>query len=208
MLQIGWQEAGQYLLTDSGKHSYKKDDWRNYCISTRAHNAVEIDGMSYALERQCIYGSAIKRVDAANDAWTMVGERSHKKLKVAQRREIQFTPRKRLVVTDTLVNLKGSDRQYIVWWQLNPEHNLVEITERGFIVDIGNGQEMVATFNSNCPDGHLSPFLARGRVTPSKIGWSSPAYMEKVPTTSIGFPVNAASVVLTTSFEIVDRSEH
>ncbi len=53
------QEKGINLLIDSGKYSYQKDKYREYFLSTRAHNTIEVDGKSTTRIREHAYGSAI-----------------------------------------------------------------------------------------------------------------------------------------------------
>ena len=206
-LSFVWQENNDYLLIDPGKYSYQKDDVRAYFTSTRAHNAVEIDGKSYSLKRRDIYGSALQDVSPFGKGWSCVAERPHAGLDVRHRRQLLYFPGKVLLVIDEIENLKPAlERDYICWWQLNPKHSLQSLDGGGFKVAIGEGgRTFTATVCTSAPDGQGAPITGTGQTEPVLMGWYSPAYLQYLPTTTIGFPVKTADkVTIATLFQIGD----
>jgi hypothetical protein len=85
-LSFFWFDHGQDILVDPGKYGYDSNAWRRYAVSTRAHNTVEIDGLSYPIKREYAYGSALRRVEPAGDLWLVEGAVDHRLHKVRHQR--------------------------------------------------------------------------------------------------------------------------
>lgn len=114
-LSFIWQEGGRYLHWDSGKYGYQADDWRNYFLSNRAHNTVEVDGQDFTRRRVAGCGSAIERVAACQDGWLLIGKVNHPRQKVIHQRILFYRPGIGVDVLDVLRNTARRHNLSSLW---------------------------------------------------------------------------------------------
>lgn len=177
-------EFGERLLTDTGESSYKLDAWRQFALSTRAHNALEINGTSYSTQSVDAYGSAVRDVEQRGSTFVLEGEVKHSSGAV-QKRRLAYAPRNWLLVVDRLVG--GSVATATQWFHFAPQ---VQVTERahGFdslpILDarLGGGKQI--SIEQLLPD--CTGALVKGSSDPIQ-GWSTKSYGQLEPRFTVGF---------------------
>lgn len=191
-------EFGEPLLTDTGKSSYEYDAWRNFAVSTRAHNALEIDGRSSSTLTDDAYGSALRNAARRRNTFLLDGKVQHAALNVAQRRQIFYTPRLWLLVVDQLTG--GAPTTATQWFHFAPSVHVVgpHPGPEGspiFNARLGNGRQVqVQQLVSSCPGE-----LTLGSSNPIQ-GWVTESYGSLVPRHTIGFTCSSAPRTLATLF--------
>lgn len=178
-------EFGERLLTDTGKSSYNSDKWRDFAVSTRAHNALEIDGRSSSTRLADAYGSALRQVSRQGDAFALEGVIQHANSGVTQRRRLFYTPRLWLLVVD---DLAGASVATVTQWF----HFAKQVQVTGPLP--GPGAKSV--FDARLRSGRLVQLeqllpgcpstLSFGSSSPIQ-GWETESYGHLVPRHTVGF---------------------
>jgi hypothetical protein len=196
-----WFDRGRELLVDSGRYGYLgrldagselgrqgfmyADPNRVYVESTRAHNTVEIDGLSHP-RRVPPYGSGLV-------AW---GERDgvmHSECfatfheTVGHRRILVFRPGSWLVVIDALADRRGRRRSFSQRFHFAPE-----------LAPAGDGEGVRAPLSGRDESLWMVPLLAgvaldpvvRGREEPDMLGFVSREPFEMIPAATAAFQVD------------------
>lgn len=70
-----WQENGCDILVDSGKYGYQKDKYRDYFVSSRAHNVLDIIRPGFKVLDDP-YGFGAQTVEAFGDLWKLSSEKT------------------------------------------------------------------------------------------------------------------------------------
>jgi hypothetical protein len=177
-------EFGERLLTDTGPSSYNYDAWRDFAVSTRAHNALEINGKSSSTLDGDAYGSALREVGRRGNGFVLEGEVRHVS-GVTQNRKLFYAPRHWLLVVDKLVG--GSVTTATQWFHFAPQ---VQVT--GPVA----GPDALPIFDARLGSGrHISieqllpgcaGELTMGSSNPIQ-GWSTESYGQLVPRFTVGF---------------------
>jgi hypothetical protein len=131
-----WYDLGHEILTDSGRYGYVgqiepkselfregfhySDPKRVYVESTRAHNAVEIDGRSYARRGVRFYGSGLLDAGDSGGVLYTLCELHHMR-SVRHVRILMFRPRDWLIVFDWLRDGTDEAHEFRQWFQFAPE---------------------------------------------------------------------------------------
>ena len=190
-LTIFWFE-GEDILTDVGKYAYKNDIFRNYALSTRAHNTVEIDQDNYyqgRIDDESLYGSAIRSVSTFNWGHLIEASVIHKRFGVRHTRWIMYQPRQFLVVIDYL----DSDKvhEYTQWFHFASHLELCS-----------SGSSVYTQLKSGLPFSltHFSTYEAemhilKGQTKPVIQGWTSEEYAKVTPNYAVGYSLSATKAV-------------
>ena len=117
-LSFIWYDRATEILIDAGRYGYLgrteagSDLWnrgfwysdpkRIYVESTRSHNTVEIDGMSYDRRESIPYGSAIKRWGENSDGLMFVETHAPQFQSIGHSRLLVLNPKNWLLVYDRL----------------------------------------------------------------------------------------------------------
>ncbi|MEW1954775.1 alginate lyase family protein [Terrabacter sp. NPDC080008] len=193
-LALEVRSAGVDLLVDPGTYCYHGEpQWRSYFRSTRAHNTVEVDGVSQAVEGGPFLWTthADAEVDRAGEEREADGRRrqvwvahhtAYARLDAQLRHTRHVTVETctgELVVVDTLTG--GTRHSARLSWHLGPEVTVAL-------------QESVAHLSWPGTEGRRQAWLQlpeqlewtvhRGRTDPVA-GWYSPWFGERVPTTTL-----------------------
>ncbi len=135
-LSFVWYERGRRLLIDPGRYGYigrvdpdsglgrqgfwYSDPKRIYLESTRAHNALEIDGRSYARKGVRPYGSALKRAGEQNGIAFAEGHVRHRK-SLLHSRLLLHVPGRWLVVLDSIADSAGAEHKFVQRFHFSPD---------------------------------------------------------------------------------------
>ncbi len=100
-------EYDMNILVDAGKYSYVKDDpFRQYCISTRAHNVVMINNKDYKLDRKYFFTSKLVEKKYLDGHYYLQTMHHYDYLECTHIRHIYYKPMEFLLVVDTLNSKK------------------------------------------------------------------------------------------------------
>lgn len=185
-LSLALSVGGNPVLIDPGTYAYHTEKkWRDYFRGTAAHNTVRVDGVDqsvsggnflwlrHAKARCLLFESTPER-----DVWA--GEHDgYQRLAdpVAHRRDITLDKVRQIIQIDDQLACRAG--HYVeIHWHVSPE---CEVIAQGDDVVISSGRDIVILSTSGS-DWH--PQLVTGRDDPP-LGWVSPGFGEKRPTTCI-----------------------
>ena len=207
-LSFLWQEGGADILIDSGKYGYERDAMRDYFVSRRAHNTVEIDGEDFARADAYPYGSGLRQVAPLEDAWLIEADADRRHAGVVHRRAVLYRPDRFVLAVDHVAGVEEGDlpapaRDLTAWWHFDPA--------LGLAPEAGGAAWRAA----GLPGGrilrivHAGAAAARahlhaGETDPRPQGWVSRAYLRHEPAPALGFSARAgAAYFAATLFEIL-----
>ncbi|MDK9687561.1 heparinase II/III family protein [Halomonas sp. LC1] len=122
-LSFDWFESGHRLICDSGKYGYKSDIYRNFFLSNRAHNSVEIEDFDILKVKP--YGSSINNpVEVYPGIFKLDGKLDFPAIK--HYRTIYYKPGSWLIVMDDLDFVR--ERTYKQWFHLERDFRLESFT--------------------------------------------------------------------------------
>jgi hypothetical protein len=139
-------EYGMNILVDAGKYSYVKDNpFRQYCISTRAHNTVLINNEDYKLDRKYFFESKLILQDNIDGCYHLATSHQYDYLKTKHTRHIFYKPKEYLFVIDIL-----NSENYQNYKQIFHLHQDLEILSSNNILetDINENIKMYINMNS------------------------------------------------------------
>ena len=204
------QEKGLNLLIDSGKYSYQKDKYRNYFLSTKAHNTIEIDGQNTTTNRGYAYGVAIDdRPKEVDGFWVIKGKVNHVINAYTHERIIFYKPGEDLYVIDKIINnFKDNNiRDLKQWWHFDTNTYLKTLNDKVIAyVDDRLQVEITSQYSS----GEVGYEIFRGYESENKlIGWISKKYLQYEPTSTLGVSSKIQGdedVVLLTRFKLSEKA--
>ncbi len=180
---------GQVFLADPGTYSYQTDpDWRNYFISTRAHNTVCFDGQNQALQAGAMlwldhYKTQVvsSNSTAETDQFTATHD-GYKRLHCKHQRTFSFDRTSdTLQIRDSIENYGRQSRQIDVLFHLGPgveaeviAQNTVSLTHSG-----------TTRYIDLTTDSLLQTEVVTGQLEPSRLGWYSDGFYQLQATTTI-----------------------
>lgn len=207
-------ENDQNILIDSGKYAYLgrteegsiereegfwySDSKRMFVESTRAHNAVSIDGKDHKRVNVDPYISAIKNYDYVDGVYFIYS--SYVESGVSHGRVLIYSPSEWLVVYDVLSDDKNHD--YTQYFNFDPAIQLKNTTGDIYTSTIKNEKVL-----------HVSPLLSvensrlvRGQEEPELLGWNSPVQNEFIANQNLQLNQTGTKVGMATLFLISDSS--
>ena len=206
-LSVEVRVGGVDVLADPGTYCYHGDpDWRTYFRSTLAHNTAEVDGASQSVEGGPFLwttsaASVVDRAELGGSVQTWSGHHlGYTRLDPVLRHDREVTldsGERTLRVEDTLT---GSTRHTLrLAWHLGPD----------VVVELADGvAELSWVDGTDRRRGRLSlpPQLSwtahRGQTSPV-LGWYSPRFGERVPsTTLVGTAAWTGVLVVTTVLDV------
>lgn len=193
------QENGKDILIDSGKYSYQKDKYRDYFLSTGAHNTIEIDGESTTRSKKYAYGNAILGEPMYIDGfWLIRAKVNHEVNQYIHERIVVYKPGKDLYVLDKLINTSQvMSRKVCQWWHFDTDTDLIFNDNR---VVTQNDKDIKVEITSSSSNGEVFYSKYKGYESGDKlIGWVSKKYLEYEPTStlSISSTLNKQTTILT-----------
>ena len=204
-LSFIWYDRGTEILIDAGRYRYLgrtepgSDLWnmgfwysdpkRIYVESTRSHNTVEIDGMSYNRRLAHPYGSAIKRWGETADGLLFVETHAPQFQSINHSRLLVLNPRQWLLVYDRLWDSAEENHDYRQWFHFAPDL-AVEPSNGGLYVSgepLDTGLSVVSLLPDPAPSVPVF-----GQEDPDLLGWWSEKSDLFEPTTSMNFSIRQA----------------
>ena len=217
-LNILYSHRNRPLLVDPGTFTYQYDiPERMYCESTRAHNAVEIDGLNYSRFRHDSFGSAIEIVAHSDELLLTIGKVKYNRLisaeipnnkinkndsvpvDITHRRIVIEYPNRFLAIIDDLSS--EEIHEYTPWYHFPPDYNLrADSKTRLGLYD--DNQEKVCQIQ--CYDSEsesINSTRIRGQKTPNLQGWYSHNGRELIENDALGYQVIGGNKIVATIFD-------
>lgn len=201
-LSLLWFE-GEDLLVDPGKYSYQRDPYRDYVISARAHNSVEIDAQDSGHEPKdpaAAYGSAIDAVAVHDWGYRISAAVRYPKLAVRHRRHCLFQPGAWLLLIDRLSGEVA--HTFTQWSHFAPTIDAFAATDGGHVARLAGGRSLTVQSVTSQP-GTSEWF--RGATEPRLQGWVSQGYRQIVPSLALGIKQRGSEVLFATLFTLDDE---
>ena len=220
-LSFIWYDRGAEILIDAGRYGYlgrtepRSDLWnrgfwysdpkRIYVESTRSHNTVEIDGMSFDRRQSPPYGSAIERWGEIDEGLLFVETHAWQFQTIRHARLLVLNPQNWLLVYDWLWDNAEEDHDYRQWFHFAP--NLIVESRNGGLRVSGQPLDTGLAVVSLLPSP-ASSVPVSGQDDPDLLGWWSERGGKFEPVTSVNFSVKqAGSAVFATLFSFSDSAD-
>ena len=208
-LSVEVRHGGVDVLVDPGTYCYHGEpEWRSYFRSTLAHNTIEVDGTSQSVEAGPFLWSTHARAELTRtdvgeqpvQAWT-AHHTGYARLDPALRHTRTVTldsSTRRLSILDTVTG--GAAHTLRLAFHLGPE---VDVRLAGSTAELGwPGDDGDSTAVLRLPD--QLDWTAHCGETDPVLGWYSPRFGERVPTTTlIGSGALEDSVELRSTLDFV-----
>lgn len=181
---------GRAFLVDAGTYTYHVEPvWRNYFVSTRAHNTVCIDGQNQAHQAGPLlwlrhYDVAVLQADTSGTYDEVSALHSgYESLDCQHQRTLRFDKLgQKLWIRDRLVNGGTRTRRVEVLFHLHPAvkgHQAGPTTYRLSRTD-APGRTLLLRL-----DPLLKASVVRGQTEPELLGWYSDGFARKGPTSVV-----------------------
>lgn len=217
-LSFIWYDRGSEILIDAGRYGYlgrtevKSDLWyrgfwysdpkRIYVESTRSHNTVEIDGMSFDRRQSPPYSSAIERWGETSDGLLFVETLAPQFETMHHSRLLVLNPGNWLLVFDRVWDDASEDHDYRQWFHFAPDLSVEG--HDGRLRVSGEVLDKALTVVSLLP-GPAPSVPVVGQEEPELLGWWSERGGMFEPTTSVNFSLHRSkAAVFATLFSFSD----
>lgn len=200
-LSFHYSALARQILVDSGTYSYQYDSpERMYVESTRAHNAIEIDGCNTTRFAKDVFGSALEAAVKIGPIALLSASIRHQGLNVTDHpfntyepwhrnrvdishsRILLHFPERFLIVLDSLSS--PNEHSYIQWFHFAPDLQLAESEGGIFHCSDGDDVELCSlhsiTTNDDCVRAH-------GQTNPLFQGWTGMNGSSLEPSHAVGF---------------------
>lgn len=220
-LSFIWQEGGENILIDSGKYGYQKDKFREYFMSSRAHNTLELNGRSDSRKSGYAYGSGISSLSIIDQTWVVRGL-SIKNIELDSRgenfsfrheRTLVYRPGKFLCVFDKVAPRKArgwklfrrnSEVNLSSWWHFSPGFKKGTAARGSDFMFENSALSLAVSGQHLCISGQYRKQYFEGSLEPRVQGWESSEYLEKHSAPALGiFSSFKKSYFSATLFELV-----
>lgn len=183
-LSFIWQENGENILIDSGKYGYKSGAVREYFLSSRAHNTIEINDESSSRSNDNAYGSGIKKLEITpSGEWIIKSEASGIYEDVKHFRNVLYKPKSYVLVVDFLQSESLDKKKVTNWWHFDESYKIYVESSDKFVAKNESGLEIYGSaYQSEVSE--MSVYV--GDEEPRLQGWVSNSYLEKTPAPVIG----------------------
>lgn len=178
-LSFEWLENGDKLICDSGKYGYKSNEYRNFFLSNRAHNTVEIEGFDIIKLKK--YSSAIQETIYEDGIFKLNSKLDYPAVKF--NRNIYLKPGRWIIVNDNLDFQKS--KLIKQWFHLNKDYGLESFDQNYFKFSNANNKLIV-----HCLNGECSPKFSYGDRG-SMQGFISEKDWHYTENCALGFSANA-----------------
>ncbi|WP_445157483.1 heparinase II/III domain-containing protein [Halomonas sp. E14] len=187
-MSFEWFDHGKKIICDSGKYGYRSDKYRNYFLSSRAHNSVEIEGFDILKIKP--YGSAVKAVEAQESGiFKITAGIEYPAIKFT--RELYFKPGAWVVVKDNLDFAR--EREFTQWFHFNKDYSIKKATG-SHVWLLGEKDNQVYI---DCLNQKVQPEIYYGDEDEMQ-GFLCEKDYQYTPSIALGFSGNAKKSIVTT----------
>ena len=198
---------GDPILVDPGTFTYHTEkDWRNYFLSTIAHNTICIDNQNQATQGGPTlwlkhYKTKVRHVETGDTTDVVLASHNgYERMNCTHEREVIFEKNKdRFIITD-YIQIKKSNREIIQPWHLHPDIEFDRIDSHTYLLRNKQGKRKIKIKL----DKQLEFAVICGQEDPI-IGWYSKSFMEKEKTYVIAGKIKTSgnkNFILKTIIEI------
>jgi hypothetical protein len=210
-LSVEVRHDGVDILADPGTYCYHGEpEWRSYFRSTAAHNTIRIDGRDQSVSGGPFLWTTRADARLTDDETGADGEQIWAAAHdgycslpgggLRHQRRVRLFPEARTIVIDDLLTGNGT-HQVELFLHLGPDVTAVLKSDRAELTWSCRGVPASATLELP----HALAWSAhRGETDPPR-GWYSPAFGERVPsTTLVGHGVASGTTSLVTELDFTD----
>ncbi|WP_299449770.1 glycosyltransferase [uncultured Serinicoccus sp.] len=191
-LSFVWYDRGQEICVDGGRFAYGPllpadhplraqgfyydEPRRQHVESTRAHNALELDGQIQD-RRRSPFGSGLVSAEREGSAFAITTRAPYRDY--THRRKLNLVPGRRLIVLDSVHSQLDHDRDAVAWFLLDGSLELLDGSSTGLRFRLPSGDVLQVGSDGRV----LDP--VRGQESPLR-GWRSREENELEPAWSFG----------------------
>ncbi|MGN6180602.1 MAG: alginate lyase family protein [Mucilaginibacter sp.] len=197
---------GNPFLVDPGTYTYHtEEDWRNYFVSTRAHNTVTIDGADQAQHAGPTlwldhFKVAVDEVVQTDNIESVTAHHTgYNKINCGHSRKVEFDrPNDTFTITDAL-KVKG-EHEVNINWHLYPDINVTFDNMKSCFTLTNSYNKKIELI----VDDKFDYQIVEGSVNPIN-GWYSNSFFKKQPSKTITGVLkkqHAGSINLTTVIKV------
>jgi hypothetical protein len=183
-LSIALHLDGDPILVDVGTFTYHTHkEWRNYFISTLAHNTICIDGKNQAYQAgptmwlKHYKTDVIKAIQMDDTEMVSAKHSGYDKYGCSHERTVSFNRLKEHFVIDDEVSLNNKSHSILQPWHLHPEVEIEKLDTHIFSLKHRQGRRKIKI---SC-DSALSIEIKRAETDPI-LGWYSKSFLQREPT--------------------------
>ena len=181
-LSFEWSDFGQKIMVDAGKYAYDFDEKRDYVMSRRAHNVVEIEGEIF--DPKMPYGAGKLQLSIGEDGEKRISASiPGKSNNVQVYRELVIKHGEYLVCIDFICVDDGNRYVCNQWFHFHPSLQLLGVKEDSYSFKLPNNGVLTASALNKT----YSHKFYLGDESPNLQGWISPSYGVLSPAPCIGF---------------------
>jgi hypothetical protein len=178
---------GYPLIVDVGTYTYHTNkEWRNYFVSTLAHNTICVDEINQAYQAGPTmwlnhYTTDVLKTQQS-PSYEMVSAKhsGYKKIGCSHIRTIKFDREKELFDIEDQIDVDSREHCIIQPWHLHPDVKIESPGSHNFILQNKNGGRKISL---KCDDD-LQMNIVHGQTHPI-LGWYSKSFLIKEPTSVI-----------------------
>lgn len=168
--------AGHTVLTEGGTYSYDRSEWRQYVLSTRAHNTVMVDGLGQnrrALPETRVTDEPVEAHWFTDDDFDFAqGDYDHgygpeNAVRVTHQRQVLFVRPDYWLVCDTLTPADDAEHMYEALFHLDAEEADVDEETGAVTVAMGEAGFRILPVGSVPPEVEI----ISGQTEPAVQGW-------------------------------------
>lgn len=178
---------GNPILVDPGTYTYHTEkEWRNYFISTLAHNTVCIDKLNQALQGGPTlwlnhYTTKVLKAEQNNDnELVSASHNGYKNIGCCHTRTLNFERNKNEFKIVDEIDVNNEPHEIFQPWHLHPSVEIEFVNNHTFILKHKNSERKI---KMNF-DRKMSFQIITGQLKPL-LGWHSPSFMQKEATSVI-----------------------
>ncbi len=142
-LSFEWFDRGSKILCDSGQYGYVSDKYRNYVLSNRAHNTVEIERFDILKIKP--YGSSIKSSSYNDGVFNLNAKLDYSA--IIFDRKIYLKASRWMIVSDRLIFKRA--REATQWFHLEKSYSLVSLNGSLVNFKAGDREVIIHCLNNN-----------------------------------------------------------
>jgi hypothetical protein len=183
-LSIALHFDGDPILVDAGTYTYHTEkEWRNYFISTLAHNTICIDRKNQALQAGPTmwlnhYKTSVLEVNKNPEQEIVWAEHDgYKNINCTHKRKIIFNKNQEEFIIEDEVSVSDADHQIYQPWHLHPDIEIISAVDNRIILKNKFKSENIWI----TLDRQLTVDYVYGQKEPI-LGWYSGSFMKKQPT--------------------------
>ncbi len=189
MLHVDVTAFGRDFLTDGGKGLYIPDKWRDYFLSTAAHNSILIDGQS---QRRIPFTETHRTAQSLKKQWFSDAQLDFswgiydqgygvKKIPVRHTRFVLFKKVDYWLVIDLLEGAGTHDFDLI--YHFTPAELRTDVVQNRVQTSFEDGNDLQVLATANSP---LKLRIATGEENPEQ-GWISQSHAARIPAPAVIF---------------------